>query len=350
MTNKLTEDVNLDSDSSGWVELDLSEDTVSMEDLTETLEDTSEIPPKEDLVEEETLEEEEEELEAEEVEEVEAEEEEASVEEEEEDTKEEEVEKNSRYSERVRQLANEKNEALARQQELEQQVREMSRLQQESDRNSAETHITALNAQIQSSKKIMQDALEQGDTGTFLEESEKAQKAQVQIMALENYKQSNVVEEEDYIDTPPQQQIPDREVLISQLPDKGQDWALENDWFLTNPRLTEVALEIAVDIEAEGFTPDEDDYYEEVMDRMAERFPRKFGKTEKPKVAKKKVRKKAPMSSASQPAKGQSKRNTVRLSASEQEMAHRLNISPREYAKQKKLQQDNDGRWTELFI
>lgn len=106
---------------------------------------------------------------------------------------------------------------------------------------------------------------------------------------------------------------------------KAEAWAEKNQWFGEDETMTLAAFNIHKNlVEKEGFDPSSDEYYTEVDKRMMDEFPHKFETAKKPtqKVA---AAGRADVSSNS--------KKQVKLSPSEVQMAKKLNVPLKEYAK-----------------
>jgi hypothetical protein len=110
------------------------------------------------------------------------------------------------------------------------------------------------------------------------------------------------------------------------------------DWWGKDRVTTAAAVAIAKELESEGFTPEEDDYYSEVESRLKKEFPQKFGQQER-------QRPRQTVSGASRTPAGAG--NRVRLSQDEVNMAKRLGVTVEQYAVQKRrLDGANSGYTT----
>lgn len=119
----------------------------------------------------------------------------------------------------------------------------------------------------------------------------------------------------------PQQRAPAR-------PDpRAEAWAERNEWFGQDKAMTATAFVIHSQlVEEEGYDPTSDDYYSELDKRIQSEFPQKF----KRQVAE------APASVASARPTGRSDSNPkqVKLTRSQIEIARKLGVSVKDYARQ----------------
>ena len=111
---------------------------------------------------------------------------------------------------------------------------------------------------------------------------------------------------------------------------KAEAWADKNDWFGEDRIRTLAAFTIHDDLVQEGFDGQTDEYYNELDKRLRTKFPNDFGvETEIAPVPQATQR---VASAARADAQGSNKKQ-VRLSPSEVEMAKKLNVPLKEYAK-----------------
>jgi hypothetical protein len=113
---------------------------------------------------------------------------------------------------------------------------------------------------------------------------------------------------------------------------KAQSWAERNEWFGSDKAMTATAYAIHADlVEAEGFDPTSDDYYQELDSRIRNEFPHKF------KAAQGNTRPQSAVASARTTVK--SSNNKVKLSESQIRVAKSLGVSLEEYARHARIQQ-----------
>ena len=113
---------------------------------------------------------------------------------------------------------------------------------------------------------------------------------------------------------------------------KAQSWAERNEWFGSDKAMTATAYAIHADlVEAEGFDPTSDDYYQELDSRIRNEFPHKF------KASQGNNRPQSAVASARTTVKSSS--NKVKLSESQIRVAKSLGVSLEEYARHARIQQ-----------
>lgn len=127
---------------------------------------------------------------------------------------------------------------------------------------------------------------------------------------------------------PMQQQAP---VQQPAKPDPAaEDWASKNEWFGEDETMTLAAFNIHRKlIEEEGFDTSDTTYYDEIDKRIRTEFPHKFSTGDEVKSNSKMQQNVAPAGRSD----SSGRKRQVKLSASEVQMAKRLNVPLSEYAK-----------------
>ena len=106
---------------------------------------------------------------------------------------------------------------------------------------------------------------------------------------------------------------------------KMQSWIDNgNDWFLSNAVMHEAGTQIHEDLVTEGFVVESDEYFAEVDKRIRDKHPDYFNKT--------KAKPSQKVASAGR-VSGQAGKKQIKLSPSEVQMAKKLNVPLKEYAK-----------------
>ena len=146
------------------------------------------------------------------------------------------------------------------------------------------------------------------------------QEQKVQEGKLNIARQKNQVDQNafNYAQQPVQQQ--------STFSSKMQGWIDEgNEWFLNNPIMHESGIKIHQELEDEGFVIESDEYFTEVNKRIKDKHPDYFGESVQTKPSQK-------VASAGR-VSGNSGKKQIKLSPSEVQMAKKLNVPLKEYAK-----------------
>lgn len=297
------------------------------EEALENLENINQEPEEAtDAVEEEPQEAKEDvEEEKEETEEVEAK---SSDEEEEESPK-----KKSRLQRRIDELVKkasvyeqERNQYYGRTQQLEEELKKKSTLNNDYDKLQKtyyDTKLESANKLLDKARLEHKSAYESGDSDRMLDAAESIADAKVELKTLESQKHLFDKEPEP-VPSYPSVQAPQpvqQQQQPAQQPDpRALQWAQSNQWFGENAAMTGAAYAIDAQLKMEGYNPSSEDYYSELDRRIGESFPAKTAKA-KPKQVVAGV------------TRAQSAPKRVSLTKSQVAMANKLGVPPSEYAK-----------------
>ena len=109
---------------------------------------------------------------------------------------------------------------------------------------------------------------------------------------------------------------------------KALAWAEKNTWFRNDSEMTDYAQRIHRGLVAEGFDTESDDYYNELTNRVKNKFPESFQGSDQATRSNKIAQ---PVASASRSATAG--RKSVKLTASQVKIAKKLGVPLAEYAK-----------------
>ena len=109
---------------------------------------------------------------------------------------------------------------------------------------------------------------------------------------------------------------------------KALAWAEKNTWFRSDAEMTDYAQRIHRGLVAEGFDTESDDYYNELTNRVKNKFPESFQGSDQATRSNKIAQ---PVASASRSATAG--RKSVKLTASQVKIANKLGVPLSEYAK-----------------
>ena len=193
---------------------------------------------------------------------------------------------------------------------------------QQNSLSESETRLEAQKAQAMAS---LQKAHEVSDYEKVAQAQDVLAKLAVQEQKVQEGKlniarQKNQVDQNafNYAQQPVQQQ--------STFSSKMQGWIDEgNEWFLNNPIMHESGIKIHQELEDEGFVIESDEYFTEVNKRIKDKHPDYFGESVQTKPSQK-------VASAGR-VSGNSGKKQIKLSPSEVQMAKKLNVPLKEYAK-----------------
>jgi hypothetical protein len=139
-------------------------------------------------------------------------------------------------------------------------------------------------------------------------------------------------QEQAYIEQAQQQQVYQQAQPVqeeyNEPSDKARDWANKNTWFGKDQVATSVAFAVHKQLENEGFDTESDEYYSEIDKRVRQELPQRFNVE----ADKKPVQ---TVASATRNTSTGRKQNRIELTPSEQQLAKKLGVSFKDYAKQK---------------
>ena len=195
--------------------------------------------------------------------------------------------------------------------------------------------------QAAAAKKALKTAYEAGDAETMAEAQQMLAQAEADRSALNRYNQELEEYKVQYQSWAEEQQArqeqqiqpmqqPAQEPVYEEPSPKAQQWAEDNEWFGTDQVMTNVAFAIHQELTAQGIDAESDDYYSQIDNRMREELPHKFNNAGDNKHVQTVV------SGTRTTGSGRNQNNRrIELSPSEQQLAKKLGVPFKEYAKQK---------------
>ena len=195
--------------------------------------------------------------------------------------------------------------------------------------------------QAAAAKKALKTAYEAGDAETMAEAQQMLAQAEEDRSALNRYNQELEEYKVQYQNWAEEQQArqeqqiqpmqqPAQEPVYEEPSVKAQQWAEDNEWFGTDQVMTNVAFAIHQELTAQGIDAESDDYYSQIDNRMRQELPHKFNNAGDNKPVQTVV------SGTRTTGSGRNQNNRrIELSPSEQQLAKKLGVPFKEYAKQK---------------
>ena len=187
-----------------------------------------------------------------------------------------------------------------------------------------------LNSQRAQANAVLKNAYQEQDWDKVTKAQGILDKITVEESKLANSTPVQVEQPTTYqnYQAPMQQQVP---VQQPAQPDPAaEDWASKNEWFGEDETMTLAAFNIHRKlIEEEGFDTSDATYYDEIDKRIRTEFPHKFSTGDEVKSNSKMQQNVAPAGRSD----SSGRKRQVKLSASEVQMAKRLNVPLSEYAK-----------------
>ena len=182
------------------------------------------------------------------------------------------------------------------------------------------------------------EAFEEGDKDRVLKAQEMLNEAQVDLKNVASVK-SHYSGQYVAPAPPPAAQVPQRRDR------RAEEWAGTNKWFGEDKVMTAAALAIDSDLKEQGYSPDDEDFYEEVDNRIKDAFPHKFG--EAAERVQENTRKPAQVVSGASRSSPNSNRK-IKLSKEDVHLANKWGIPLEKYAAEKLKITQADGEYTNI--
>ena len=230
-------------------------------------------------------------------------------------------------------------QALQYAKELETQNKELRKSQEQISENYGSEFESRIDAQTSSAKQALKEATEQQDAEAMAEAQSLMATAAADRTRLEQYKQQLeayhsqqklMAEQQELMQSQPPPATDSTQ--YGEPSQKAHGWAQKNTWFGVDPILTNVAFGVHSQLESEGFDTESDEYYSEIDKRIRHEMPHKFT-DENVQSDSKPVQTVASATRAN--GRGRNQGNRIELSPSEQQLAKKLGVPLKEYAKHK---------------
>lgn len=233
----------------------------------------------------------------------------------------------------------------------------------ESVKTTIDTTEGQLASRIESAKRSLKAAVDQSDTDAIVAAQEELAKSYADAAtvrerkrAFEDYQQRQ--EEEAKRAAATQQRAPQQ----PQYDPRAVQWAANNDWFGKDQIMTQAALAVDAELKGEGFDPSDDEYYDEVDRRLAERFPDRLVRDEEASAVEKKEPPQRLQDAPSNPARKQvvagasrtpktstsSNAPRVKLTQEDVRLANKWGIPLEKYAAEKLKVEQAGGEYTTI--
>ena len=236
----------------------------------------------------------------------------------------------------------EKNEQLASQlQNTQTSTAEQNLKMQETYSNEFSTRVET---QAEAAKRNLKTAYESGDPEAMAEAQQLLARAEADRNALAQYQRDLEKYKVDYAawleqqeaNVQAEQELAKQQPVYQQEPEyqepsqKAQQWAEQNEWFGTDQAMTDQVMAIHNRLAATQIDLESDEYYSEINKQMREAFPHKFD------TARGNNNVQTVVSGSRTTGTGRNQNNRrIELSPSEQQLAKKLGVPFKEYAKQK---------------
>ena len=187
------------------------------------------------------------------------------------------------------------------------------------------------------------DAFEAQDKEKLLKAQEALNEAQTDLKNVAVTKSKFTEQPEQKEQTPqPAQQQP------AQPDPRAVDWQANNDWFGKDNIMTASALAIDAELKNEGYSPNDEDFYDEIDKRMRAAFPNKFTQTEEPVTTERNDGSSSPSQVVAGGSRSSPNPKKVKLSQEDVRLANKWGIPLEQYAAEKMKVTKSEGDYTTI--
>ena len=231
----------------------------------------------------------------------------------------------NRLTKKMREAERRENEALNYAKQVQAEANSLKERMSNLDNSYVNEYTTRVETQLAQTEKEMARAMELGDTQAAVEAQRKLTSLSIENDRASQAKMQQERQKEAASQQPQQQAQPQQQQM--RRPDrKAEDWAEKNEWFGQDEAMTFAAFGIHKKlVEEEGFDPQSDDYYNELDQRISEKFRTPANNTSR--------RPAQTVAGVSRSTSGRSTGKKVRLTPSQVAIAKKLGVPLSEYAK-----------------
>ena len=231
----------------------------------------------------------------------------------------------NRLTKKMREAERRENEALNYAKQVQAEANSLKQRMSSLDNSYVNEYTTRVETQLAQTEKEMARAMELGDTQAAVEAQRKLTSLSIENDRASQAKMQQERQKEAAAQQPQQQVQPQQQQM--RRPDrKAEDWAEKNEWFGQDEAMTFAAFGIHKKlVEEEGFDPQSDDYYNELDQRISEKFRTPANNTSR--------RPAQTVAGVSRSTSGRSTGKKVRLTPSQVAIAKKLGVPLSEYAK-----------------
>ena len=241
----------------------------------------------------------------------------------------------------------EKNEQLASQlQNTQTSTAEQNLKMQETYSNEFSTRVET---QAEAAKRNLKTAYESGDPEAMAEAQQLLARAEADRNALAQYQRDLEKYKVDYAawleqqeaNVQAEQELAKQQPIYQQEPEyqepsqRAQQWAEQNEWFGTDQAMTDQVMAIHNRLAATQIDLESDEYYAQIDARMRQELPHKFSEQTNARDNQQNVQTVVSGSRTTGSGRNQNSRRSVELTPTEQQLARKLGVPFKEYAKQK---------------
>lgn len=171
--------------------------------------------------------------------------------------------------------------------------------------------------ELNDAKRKYKEAYESGDSDALVAAQEEITAAKIKADRVSNFKPAPLQQER-----PAVQPAPQPETVTPKVDSKAAAWQEANPWFGTDDEMTAVALTVHRKLVESGVSPNSDEYYDRINNRMRQVFPDAFPSEKSSK-----------RSSVVAPATRSTAPRKIVLTKSQVNIAKRLGLTNEQYAR-----------------
>jgi len=232
----------------------------------------------------------------------------------------------NRLTKKMREAERRENEALNYAKQVQAEANSLKQRMSSLDNSYVNEYTTRVETQLAQTEKEMARAMELGDTQAAVEAQRKLTSLSIENDRASQAKMQQERQKEAASQQPQQQAQPQQQQQMRRPDRKAEDWAEKNEWFGQDEAMTFAAFGIHKKlVEEEGFDPQSDDYYNELDQRISEKFRTPANNTSR--------RPAQTVAGVSRSTSGHSTGKKVRLTPSQVAIAKKLGVPLSEYAK-----------------
>ena len=252
---------------------------------------------------------------------------------------------------RIRQL-------IRQRKERDEQIADLIR-QNEQLKNSYSTKETEFNKvsklNLDATEKQLKDKLDLARSAYAdafeAQDKEKLLKAQEALNEAQTDLKNVAVTKSKFTEQPKQQEQVQQQQPVQQpvQPDpRAVDWQANNEWFGKDNIMTASALAIDAELKNEGYSPNDEDFYDEIDKRMRTAFPNKFTQTEEPVTTERNDGSSSPSQVVAGGSRSSPNPKKVKLSQEDVRLANKWGIPLEQYAAEKMKVTKSEGDYTTI--
>ena len=129
---------------------------------------------------------------------------------------------------------------------------------------------------------------------------------------------------------------------------RAVDWQANNEWFGKDNIMTASALAIDAELKNEGYSPNDEDFYDEIDKRMRTAFPNKFTTQEEPVTTERNDGSSSPSQVVAGGSRSSPNPKKVKLSQEDVRLANKWGIPLEQYAAEKMKVTKSEGDYTTI--